>query len=554
MPGEEDQAAFRQGLGTIWDAVMAAPVHGASSRHIEEMRASNRPHSPCLRDEHERAGLTTKLVGKMVAARLGLFLFAGTNREYRTKAPELAAQNHDSVLLANGTKVPIRIRDAAKNMSTRTARGGAASYDERVRYVNMRATINQALQTMNGQYRREHFAFRSRYGGATPSTIEVGRALRQEIAGRRCERSVEVFLDFLAEQFRATLGVEHLAPQALGRKSHAPRRQSTAPWEALPPTLLARHEQASPDAEPVLMQAIRAREQYLRHANSPPSRDALQSYAVALRASTDPFYLKYGVSAYLDLALLADTSPAEAAQLLDAAHALTNRFEAKGLREAPLESLDSIIRLQLDRAYLPKYRKKLQGEPLTLDDETNLYLQLLSIAQAVPHAGHNANLQHISLHQLRQIRGAQFELGVHLLNARLNVRNGRLVQHMWPSLRREDEPHAVKYKENFAWDAAVSSGEFLSYDPATCVYLQCKSGNEASDTENHAARETPGVKYDERITILRSLEDLGQPTSADILRSAIDELCAQNPAAIHAAKQNLDTCERLFLEKLASAL
>ena len=202
--------------------------------------------------------------------------------------------------------------------------------------------------------------------------------------------------------------------------------------------------------------------------------------------------------------------------------------------------LTDAFRCGIQLAYMGKLRKKILRERIGIEDEVALYAQLRDIGdRSMKLYGSIENAE-----DARHMRGFQFELGVHLLNARRNVRQHGIFTSMWPSLPRQDSPRrsAIVEERSVAyrvgWDAGLSVDGFYAETDAQ-RYLQLKT------VPGHDTR-----PYAPHITVITGSTDLGTTTSEEIVRLVSEETKNGPEAERMEASARLDTLEAAFFRRL----
>lgn len=282
-------------------------------------------------------------------------------------------------------------------------------------------------------------------------------------------------------------------------------------------------------------EALEAVESYLRYGNQTPPLNALQELIGIMRVGSSDLYVRTTCAgAYVDLARHPHTTPAEAEFLIDKSIRRIGGLAAMDWREMPPEHRHYIYKAGLHVAYGPKYKKALTGQTPDMEDEADLYAQLLELGRKslAPGSKHSE--------WVGQVRGIQFEIGVHLLNARFNIRHQEILQSVWPSTPREDDPHDFSYVRT-AWDMAVTTGSFL--DQSDCFYVQLKGEKDHKD----------GRRYDPAIMTITGKDDLYTRTSADLIALALEEGFPTESVSDLQLEQigaKLNMHERYFLQRL----
>lgn len=514
-PTTQDVAAIRRELGTLYDKLLNAPVHGPKSEHSEE--AMLQPgHRHCLESEGERLGLATKLAGLMLAARQNIILYAGSPREAYGRAA--TDQNHDSFMLSEGVKLPVKIL----GRSRADARSLANQYDEKTTFINLKGLVAQTLDNMRTSDRRLFEDLKKQHYGRVPTLLDFGRMLRTEITGHNVDTNSRIFVDRVAERFEELLFA--------GRELPGVKIRPT--WEILPSHVVERGPYVE-DEEDVRTRLLAeaATHHYLQHGNGLLMPEQLQRYISIMRESQNPYIMNTCAGAYLDLASMSRDTPNEARQMVHAAGVLAEKFAVQNWQDVPEEYVHFIFRAKFQRAYEQKYLRALSGETPTMDDELKLYSDLLD-------AGAQTFTPETSVgeDEAAYIRGTQFEMAIHLLNARRNIRSGRMLQSMWPSLPREDDPHDSSKESRTGWDAAVTQGQFWDRDQATHL-LQLKTID-------------MGQVYDPRITLLTGKDHLDGTRGREIIYLALREIRATSADEKRRVSAKLNKLERLFLNRL----
>lgn len=528
-PGEQEQAMLRQGVGILYDAAVAAPAHVAKTQHILDALAQDSLHQPCLA-EGERNSIAAKLLVMMLAARQNVLLYPASSRESQGRG-ESITQNHDAYVLRDGQKTPVKIKVVKQATASNTG-SRHAKYDDQTVYINIAGWINETLNSIWQRQPELYAALQYKHGGR-PQVIDVGRMIRTELNGRQLDEASSTLVGGLASRLEQTLLGSRDSRRPHSTHQYPTRGVAGLAWNILPREVVALqqnlHERDSPEKQ---RNAVRARELYLRYGNSQPGKADLERLIDAMRQVRAPYILVRCAAAYIDLARNPQTSPENAVRLVEASQILTNAFAAKNWHEVQPSMIDLLYRSQLERAYNPMYKKSLSGEGVDITDQERLYLDLLR-------TGHKslepAKVLDPRIGDRDGMRGVQFEIGIHILNARRNIRNGKILQWMWPSLPREDMPHDFDFNFRNGWDAAVTTGTFLQQG-STCRHLQLKTAGDDGT-------------YSPNIIVVSGRDDLDTRTSADIVVAALQELDS-DPDKSARAKAQLNTYEQLFIRKI----
>lgn len=515
-PTRQETASLNQGLGVIFDALLAAPNHGAGQAHIRTAIENDVTHRPCVESEGQRLMLLSKVLVMRLAARKNVFLNPASIRESQG-IEEFLGQNHDGYILKDRQKIPVKI--SAKGKSTASAQRGRVAYDERTIFINCSGLVNKALDTLR-QSRPELYDSLFRKHLQQPGIVDVGRLLQSEQSGVRLDPASSAWLDIITADLMGRLGIDPNDYQ------QAETTAKDLPWSILPTAVLA-HQKSPPEHEnpKLLKAAVRAREEYLRFGNTEPSRDELRRLVGQMRQVTTPHLLVCCMGAYLDLARNSQTSPAEAVSLVDAAAALSGTFVTKDWRELPLEKTDILFRGRLLRAYMGMYRKALAGKTPDLNDLTRLYIDLIQIGRSTIEPGRATD----------EVRGVQFEIGIHILATRANLRRNKIVQWIRPSMPREQNPHDFSFEFRSGWDLAISRGAFLGQDTDHHFLKVMSRGNERV--------------YSPAVTVVRGKEDLLTSNSASVIIAALRELEGTSPESSVQARRELNRYERVLMQK-----
>ncbi len=504
-------AAIRQGLAHAYTEMQAAPVHTTGKQHLSNAYFNSEIHTPCFSDEGARKGLLYKVVGLMLSARRKeTLLYPSSPRESAPKK-QMPLRHDGYKLLADGQKVPVKlmgIKLAAKN-----DKGG--DFDETVRYVNLNALPKKALAKLIDR----HADYEKSPLSATPPDIaEVGRLLCDEVAeGRELDRPAAMLLDALSDELA----------DALGQRAPLDSSWVIQPADLLEPTPTPYRTKNVPSRR-----VPRAVELYLRYADAVPSREKFQMLIGEMRQSEDPRTRMTCMGAYIDMAVNGDLQKEDGMQALGAARLLGTALEARLPEETEGDKISAILLGGLYTAYMVKYDKKVAEKSFGLKTEASLYFNLLELGRKTLEPAKE-------LQNNRQgVRGLQFKIGMHILNARHNLRNNTMAQFMWPSLPREATPHDFDFAHKNGWDAAVTYAGFLATHVAPDrLYFR---GNPA-DAEFY-----PGI------TVITGRTDLGTRTTADIIDLALHEVSETPGPSRQRAREKLNEIEARFLRKLPS--
>lgn len=232
------------------------------------------------------------------------------------------------------------------------------------------------------------------------------------------------------------------------------------------------------------------------------------------------------------MALNGDLPAEDATQALETAGLLANDLDSRLTSKMRGEEIRAILLGGLYNAYMEKYRKVVSGRKTGLNDEAQLYLNLLELSkETLSPAGKQQEEAH-------DVRGMQFKIGLHILNARYNLRNKTMSQFMWPSLPHENTPHDFEFSYNNGWDAAIGKVGFLATHVAP-ERLRFKGSQ--TDTEYY-----PGI------TLITGQTDLGTRTTAEIVVLALREVSDMPDYYKEEARKKLNEIEARFLGKLSS--
>lgn len=210
-----------------------------------------------------------------------------------------------------------------------------------------------------------------------------------------------------------------------------------------------------------------ARDQYLEFGNGTPPLEDLAVLAVRVgNGNRGPGAIVLGACIHLDMAIHPDTPDSERSYFVDRA---TEKLDILADREpGPLryKTTAEHFRGLVYRAYCDMYGKAADGEEPDLQDLQNLYADLLDIGeQIVPYGVMPKDPDTRQRCAVREVRGVQFELANHLLNARHNVQRTEVSQIARPSLPREDQPYSDRVADPQApWDLGVSTQGFLDQE------------------------------------------------------------------------------------------
>lgn len=512
QPRPIEKAEFlevRRNIGSLRHIVRTVPVHEGQAGHRERARAEGVPHTPCLTHEGLRQDARVRLLGLELALRQRILLYPASPRE-RNVPGEMSAQRHDSYALDGSQKVPVRLRLQGK--------GAAQGHEVSATILSIRGMAISAIARMRTMY--------SQYAHIEDERVEIAEIeemLDAEVAGSAIGDQELTFLNEMGKVFEKYLPFKYVPLSApLGREVE------TA---------------ASP--EPIIVDASlykgdikngwtphQAAEFYHRDGNTRRSPRRLERLILAMRDSKDAFVSTTCAGVYLDLARHPLLDPEQAVGALEAALAHVPQLEAQDFPGLSGEELSHRLRWELQRAYGEKYRKTFQGQTLGLEEEGRLFSQLLELGRSTLKRGAAQKPG------ARGVRSVQFEIGIHLLNSRRNLRNRTILRTMWPSLPREHDPHDYRYERRTGWDAGFSGGDFLNQD-LSCRYLQLKGVSDAT-------------MYHPDITVIVGRDDLHTATTAEIISLALKEV-EGTPADKANATKRLDEIEADFLATLGIA-
>lgn len=540
-PTTQDLDTVKKRLGTIYEVLQATPVHTPQVQHILDAQESNQPHLPCLDSEGEKRGFTTKLAGMMLAARQGILLFPASNREAHGIGT-WTALNHDAYRVIDGEKQLVKFRNKAKNSAE--GEGRQTKYDDSTLFINVRAMINDTLEQLTRDDKRLYRSLLSASGGR-PDITEVAELLVAESRGEKLGQQKRQFLDLLGKRLNSLLGEDDgsIVDQPETSEATASSHKTFGKignWKILSEHVLSLHNSQSIATPEQQESAASAGAAYLKWSERLPSTQSLKSYLDRMRSVTDPRITAECVGVYVDLARHPETAPEHAVQLIEASQALAETLTRQDWHNLDRRSIQAQHYAALQAVYGEKYKKALSGETPTIDDEARLYLELLELGKDTL----------APARFLSESRGSLFELTLHILNARFNVRSGQIIQSAWPALPREDDPRPFnadsdldgstfgqfEFTGNTAWDLAITRGDFLAQDTG-CRYVQAKSVPD-NDT------------YHPRITTIIGKTDLFLSSSTDIVNDAIAEQTTTDPAKRREAHIRLNNYEERFLNKL----
>lgn len=436
----------------------------------------------------------------------------------------------------NGEKSLIKFRNKDKSAAES---GGTRElyYDNSTLYVNIRGLINTSLEDLrkNSTRNSDYWKLLKKYGQRLPDTFDVGRMLSVELSQQNGLSGPEqVLLDKIGANIEKLLltgpndpaKLSEAAGSQVDAAAIARQPQAKPSWDILPADVIEIHNELSPTNPKKFAIAERALKSYLRYAHNSVDAEQLQQLIGSMRQVNDFSITSSCVGAYIDLARNPQTPPSEALQLVDAAAVLIGTLVNKSWKSLQYHEVHPQIYAGILGAYTQKYKKVFASEKWTLDDESQLYLQLLEIARKTL----------VPARYTDEARGAQFELGIHLLNARSNIRKGQLAGSAWQALPREDKPHDFNFKLSTAWDMAMSKGTFLNQG-ADCRYIQCKSVDD-------------GQRYAPHITVLIAKEDFSTQTSGDIAQAMLNEYDAKDTNLRARYRNQANRYEQILFDKI----
>jgi hypothetical protein len=520
MPGEADIRTIRKSLGLVFDSLLAAPIHVPQAQHLIDARNTGEKHRPCLAEEGDQKGLATKLVGTMLAARQGILILPASPRESQARGAYVL-QNHDGYMLAAEQKLPVRIRSVPRSRGT--PHSATKTADANTIYINLTAEIRRAVDAMQDSDKELYEGLMRYYKKNPPTILEVGRMLRTEASGYKMDAPSHRFLEIIGTSVEKLLftGREQTNVEELN-----------ATWNVLPKRLRDRPFVEVSQRSTKMLVAAEARHSYLRHGNEPIDKERLHQQIAAMREVQDPATLVVCSGAYIELAHVTQSEQGRALRMLTAVESLTAEFLKQDWRKLLPENVPHLFRIGMQNAYLHKYEKVVKETDPDLTDEMALYHKLLACGQQSLQPATDLKGRARS-----EVRGVQFEVGMHLLNARRNLKDGEIRLHMWPSLPRQNSPFDGVRPSGWltGWDAAISENTF--WNEETRHKLQFKGVEDSK-------------LYDPSITVVIGRDHLTITDTAEIIRLATQELRGQTPEIRTAASTRLNHIEQLFLQRL----
>lgn len=281
-----------------------------------------------------------------------------------------------------------------------------------------------------------------------------------------------------------------------------------------------------PVPESIYKDAQQAVEQYLGYAQETPPLPQLQDLVGKMKPAiyNDISIRSICGGAYFDLACHPIVPAKQKIPLINKAVKVYNTEYEQYWEALDTDNTGLIIANATKAAYADKYKAAFTSNELTMDHETSLFSTLVTIGE-------------YALKAPRILRGnvshAQTTLGVHLLNARFNLKYDEVLQHVWPALPRQENPRDVIKKRRTNWNLGVSSKEFL--DPqATKAYIT------GTGVTNLSAE----------ILELNGSFHMQTDSSLSVVQNVLrEQYPSSNLQAINAAKA-LDKYERFFLMRL----
>jgi len=297
-----------------------------------------------------------------------------------------------------------------------------------------------------------------------------------------------------------------------------------------PPSRLERSLEAGAQA-PALIQ------QYLAYGNAIPEFDELQALAAQLRPAQHRGDVRYYLSGmYLELAMHPQSPDDKRYAYVCAAMSYAQGpVETQESIHSP-QDVEYVYKCGLLKAYERQFIRSAVGEPTTLEDELATYRALLLLGGHAIETNRNARDARDKMLAARA-RGSIFEISVLLLNARMNLRYGEILQHAWPSLPRQDQPRnsSAGLQVRSGWDIAVSPN-YIWDDDAQRVQL--KSSLTTKST------------YEDEIIVVAGKEHLESRYTGEIILAALKEADRKSSHESAEVTTILDERERKFLERL----
>jgi len=494
-----------QMLGAMYSATVAAPLHKEPADHILDAKREGREHLPCFENEDDRLDLIARQVGMMLMIRNGKLVYASSERE-ASPGGNFAHLDHNAYVLTGTDKTPIKFRV--------TSNDGVSTASLPVRGVSIRPALLDSVSVMRSK-RRQHYAAVRKRGRKAPNIIDVGGMLQRE-AHDDINASERVLLDM------AGIRLDRLL-------RGLPVATKDPAWDVLPTDVIRTHEtdMRSVKGGRLTSQAYDAVKKYREYGHGEVERMKLKQLIQHMRQVNHAQVTATCIGAYIDLARNQHTqSDKEITEYINAAEVLACALSKKNWRNLDPRDVSSQLYAKLQLTYIEKYKKSLTGQQITIDDETQLYAKLLELGRYTLEPGQD----------VFDTKGIQFEIGLHILNARYNVRHNQVSQSLWHSRPREDSPHDGNFEVSTGWDVAVSRGDFLHQGPG-CRYVQCKSVER-------------GKKYHPKIIVIAARDDFSLKTNYDLIDYAIKEAGADNPLHEAGSTAQLNRCEQIFLNKL----
>ena len=280
-----------------------------------------------------------------------------------------------------------------------------------------------------------------------------------------------------------------------------------------------------------------AEDEYLAFGNQVPPLESLARIASRMRsahAEAVPYRAVMAAGVHLDAGGHPEATPASRASELADAEAFLRIVTQPQLDSWDSVNWQAVLNAHLLSSYMENFRRQYLGKGLPeIRLEPKKYEKLLSLGTWISKTLQAGSEETVNERHLYELTGVQFEIGIHALIARHNLRKGKMDLHAWQALPRQDMSR-VEGESRTGWDIAISKSRFL--DPEA-IKVQIKSDRNSKE-------------YNPDIPVVSGLDDLHTESSGQILLLAQIEATSGSEDERAAATAKLDEFERLFLEKI----
>lgn len=284
-------------------------------------------------------------------------------------------------------------------------------------------------------------------------------------------------------------------------------------------------------------------DQYLTYGNLTPPAEGLVDVGQKLdqkNVARIPMTYVTGACVRFDLATHPDTPDSDRPQIVDAAIGKLAPIKRHDPGGVDPRNAGDYVRGMTYLAFSDFYAMSVEGQSPSTGDVETLYGDLLQVGRQTAHYRKLASTRPRWSVAGTDIAGFQLELSAHILNARYNLDQGRVMQFSRPALPREDQPYSrdPNVDPQAPWDVGLSPEGFLDNQGVTRVQFK---------TRQEHVKPDPSV-----VNVTRA--DLGIRRNGAIIEDALTERDpGASTAEVKAATARLDDCTARLGDKLASA-